>query len=554
MLAAQSAGQIASEGKTVTRALHGSESLYGQVPDQHLVMVPLAGAGGVRGYTAFYIETTRPGVLEERRDRLELSASLLSLYEMRLTLQRRQSDLGRLRASMEILATVNDQKKFTAAAMAVCNEISSRWQCLRVGLGLLKGRYVKLKALSDTEKFDRKTEAVQIMESAMEECVDQDLEILYPAPPEATYVCRSAKQLSTRLGPFQVLSLPLRSEGEVVGALSIERPREQEFTAEEVEALRLTCDLCTARLLDLEERDKWFGAKAAGATRKGAAVLVGAKHTWIKLLAIGIIALVLFAVLVKGDYNAEGGFVLEPTVSRVAPAKMKGLLKEVYVKPGSKVVAGETLLAELQTHELKSELGSAKLSLLGYQQTAEVHRRNGDLEKYQVAMSEVRRLELEIAELQRKIDLARIVTPIDGTVVEGDLEELIDKTIEKGQVLFRIASLSELRAEIAVPEDQIADVEAALREARREGEKLTGELAAARRPDDRVTFVVERIHPVATVKEQQNVFLVRARLQSAPEWLRPGMEGTAKIHIGREVYGYIWTRRLVNWIRMKLWW
>jgi hypothetical protein len=31
------------------------------------------------------------------------------------------------------------------------------------------------------------------------------------------------------------------------------------------------------------------------------------------------------------------------------------------------------------------------------------------------------------------------------------------------------------------------------------------------------------------------------------------MEGVAKIRIGRRTYAYLWTRKLVNWVRMKLW-
>ena len=59
---------------------------------------------------------------------------------------------------------------------------------------------------------------------------------------------------------------------------------------------------------------------------------------------------------------------------------------------------------------------------------------------------------------------------------------------------------------------------------------------------------------MAEVVEQQNVFKVRVRLKDKPEWMRPGMEGVAKIDVDRRLYASIWTRKLVNWIRMKLWW
>jgi len=35
--------------------------------------------------------------------------------------------------------------------------------------------------------------------------------------------------------------------------------------------------------------------------------------------------------------------------------------------------------------------------------------------------------------------------------------------------------------------------------------------------------------------------------------MRPGMEGLAKVEITKARYAWIWTHRLVNWVRMKLW-
>ena len=112
-----------------------------------------------------------------------------------------------------------------------------------------------------------------------------------------------------------------------------------------------------------------------------------------------------------------------------------------------------------------------------------------------------------------------------------------------GEVLFEVVQVEDLRAELSVPEDQIADVK----------ERMEGELATAMHPGRRVRFVVERINPVAEVSGGRNVFKVRVRLVGRQDWMLPRMEGSARIRVGRRSYGWLWTRRLVNWVRMKLW-
>jgi hypothetical protein len=58
---------------------------------------------------------------------------------------------------------------------------------------------------------------------------------------------------------------------------------------------------------------------------------------------------------------------------------------------------------------------------------------------------------------------------------------------------------------------------------------------------------------MAEVVNQRNVFKVRARLTETYPWMRPGMEGVAKVEVGEKHYAWVWTRKLNNWLRMKLW-
>ena len=63
---------------------------------------------------------------------------------------------------------------FTSAAMNLCNELAARSGATRVSIGWLKGRNVKVVALSHTEEFDKKQELIVTLQKVMEECLDQD--------------------------------------------------------------------------------------------------------------------------------------------------------------------------------------------------------------------------------------------------------------------------------------------------------------------------------------------------------------------------------------------
>ena len=541
--AAEVCPRVVRDGATAVRPVHGAEDLYGQPARQQLVMVPLRGERAVRGVAVFVVPVQADPALAAVRERLELTVGLLSLYEMRLLLQRRQADLGRLRTAMETLATAGTHDRFKGLAMALVNEIATRWQADRVSVGFLKGRYVHLTATSHTEKFSRKMQLVQDIEAAMEECLDQDIEVLHPSPKEATYVARAAGELARRHGAGHVLSMPLRHGGEPVAVLTLERPADAPFTVDEVESLRLASDLVTPRLADLEAHDRWFGARMAAAVRRTAAAVVGPKHTWIKVAVLVAVGLLAFMIFGKGTYKVEAPFVLEPITQQVVPAPFDGFLEAVHVEAPEQVVAGETVMAELETADLRMQLAEARAERATYQKQAAAARRDFKTVEAQIAEAQADQVSARIDLLQRHIGQARIVAPITGRVVSGDLKKRLGAPVKTGDVLFEVAPLEALRAELAVSEEDVADLEL--------GQE--GELATAGFPGRHFGFVVERITPVAQVEEQENVYKVRVRLKRLDPRMLSGMEGVAKVEIGERRYIWIWTRPIVRWVRMKLW-
>ncbi len=209
-------------------------------------------------------------------------------------------------------------------------------------------------------------------------------------------------------------------------------------------------------------------------------------------------------------------------------------------------------MAKLETVQLESELLTKHAELRAAMTEADIAQSEGKIAEAQVAQAQADMARAYIALLERKISEASITSPISGTIVSPSLERRIRGSVEIGEPMFEVAPIELLRAELSVSEDRIADVILAFDKAKSEGKELRGELATEGDPGRHIGFVVERINPVAEVEQDQNVFKVRVRLEET-SGTAPGMSGVAKIHVGRRIYAFIWTRKLVNWVRMKLW-
>eukprot|EP00752_Nemacystus_decipiens_P015226 g13559.t1 len=431
--------------------------------------------------------------------------------------------------------------------------VAEAWRASRVSVGFLSGQAVKVRGMSHTEDVIRKMQLVQDLEAAMEECVDQDSEVLVPQSETATTINREARRYTEKHGPTRLCVLPLRLDKEVVGAMAVQWPVDHDITPGEVESLRLTANLFTARLHQFHLDDQWIGARLARSMRKGVAAIVGPKHTWAKLTAIAASAFVAFLLFAKGNDTVDASFTVQTTKRQVITAPFAGTLLRVGegVEVDAAVVGvdaasgqGPSVLAVMDASELRVERAALDAELADYHAQADAARGEGDLSAVEVAMSNVSRVEAQARLLDFRIERSVLTSPMSGVVLEGDLRQRINGTLEKGEVVFEIAPLDALRAELRVPASRIGD----LRSRRANPENPSrGELASASHPGAFVGFVVERIEPEAEVVDGQNVFRVRVELDRVTDWLRPGVEGEARVHVARRSYGYLWTRDAVNW-------
>jgi len=523
--------------------LTDSEAASDQSTEGHVLMAQLHIMGVHQTVIAFCINNVGKKVIDKKIQTLQLTTSLINSTESRLLHQANVGGLSRLQQAMEVLSSMNRQDHFKSSLMALCNEIAAQWQCERVSIGFLQRQYIHVRAMSYTEDFSRKMKAVHDIESTMEECLDQDMEILHPLPEGTISINRSAENLARLYGPSTVLSLPLRRENEVFAVLTLERPLENTFSQDEIETIRLTCELTTARLSDLYQHGRWIGSTLAIKTKKFLAKLLGPEYTLTKLTVLLVFFALSFLIFAKGLFRVKSPFILEATHQQVIPAPFDGYIKSVDIEINHLVEQNKTTLATLDSAELLLQLAEAKAEKAGYLTQTAAAMRDRETAQAQVANANADKVSARIDLLNYKINQASLLSPITGIVIKGDLKQKIGAPVKTGDVLFEVSPLKSLRAELLVPEYEIYDIQT--------GQE--GYLATASYPGQKIKFIVERINPMAEVVNQRNIFKVRVHLTKTYPWMRPGMEGVAKISVGKRHYAWIWTRKIVNWIRMKLW-
>lgn len=491
---------------------------------------------------AFYLPDRSPAETKAATTLLRLVQDTPSLYQLQRSARDSQVALSHFTSVLDLMALLNSQQRYMAVAMTLCNEIASRHKCDRVCLGWREGDYVRLQAISHTEKFERKMEAVKALEQAMEESLDQDEMILWPRPDGDARVTRDHEKYAADHDIKNLCSVPLRINGQALGVITCERNGEP-FTEEEQRLLTLFSEMAVRRLGELKRTDRWFGARMALGTRDMLAKIVGVEHTWAKVIAV--LAAVGLAVLFFGkmNYRVEAPFILRTENVAILSAPFEGYIEEVPVQLGDPVPQRGVLL-KLDTRELLLQEAAAAADLDRFTREAEKARANNSLAEMRIAAAQAEQAQARLALVRHRLQEAAITAPFDGVVVEGDLKKRIGAPVKQGDVLFKVARTDRMYLECNVDERDVHEI----------SDAATGEIAFASQPKLKFPIKLQRIEPVAQTKDKENFYIVRCGFQSPVEsWWRPGMSGVAKINVGKRTFIWILTHQTIDFLRMFFW-
>jgi multidrug efflux pump subunit AcrA (membrane-fusion protein) len=270
--------------------------------------------------------------------------------------------------------------------------------------------------------------------------------------------------------------------------------------------------------------------------------MFGTDYLGAKLISLVAIGIFVFAFLAQWDYRVSASAILEGAVERVITSPEDGYIKDASARPGDIVEAGVTL-ATLDDRDLLLEklkwTGKQKQVSKEYREALATH----DLSQIGILRAQISQAEAQLEILELKLNRTVISSPISAVIVSGDYTRALGSPVERGQVLYKVSPLDDYRVVLQVDESDISEIAVGMQ----------GELTLSAAAEETFEIEVVKITPVSIAENGINYFQVEATLSSTPDFLRPGMQGIGKIDVGERQMLWVWSHKMVDWIRLKLW-
>lgn len=455
-----------------------------------------------------------------------------------------QNRFDRLSEVSDLLAVCLQESSFKASSLALVNELSTRFGCDRVSLGMERSGQIRVEALSNAARFDRKTLLVNQLRDAMEETLDHEELILISECDDAIKQGAVAhEELRKSLSSVAVCSVPLVDAGCVVGVLILEKPQGEAFSEEQVVLFESAGKMLGPILMLSQRNDLGVLQRTRMSLRRGMHAVFGPSHPGIRLLFLCLASLGLFLGFFQYEYRVAAKAHLQGAIQHAVVTPFDGFIAEAPVRAGDQVQEGD-LLFNLQDRELKLE------QIRWASEKAQAERRfrlalaDQDPSGMRIAQSQIDQAQSQLALADDQLERANLRAPFDGLVVSGDLSQRLGSPVQMGDVLFEIAPLDSYRVVLEVNEADIAHLQV--------GQK--GWLSLSGLPGERIPLEVQKLTPVSVAEGGHNFFRVEASLlEKDNNALRPGMEGIGKIETGERSLFWILTHRISNWFSLAFW-
>ena len=455
-----------------------------------------------------------------------------------------KKDAGeRIGSAMEVLATSLRHSKLQQTLFELANHFARQLKASRVALGLVTDGAVKVKALSNAAWFEKNASVVKLYKSAMQDAVERASAIHYQREQDnASQLTANHARLANESGALVICSQPLMLGADCIGVISLERNDNLAFSDDDIAWLETVCMLLPNVIEQKRRAERSYRAHLADDLRLFFKRMFGPRHLLLKSAAGLSVLFLALMVLVEMDYRVSAKTVIEGEVQRSLVAPFESFVVASHVRPGDNVKRGQ-VLAELEDRDLLLEQHKWQSEREQYTRRVREAMANHELAEVQVLSAQEQQAQAQLALVNDRLSRVKVLAPFDGTVISGDLSQLIGSPVETGKKLLEIAPLQAYRVVLQIDEREMRHIKFG----------QTGTLVIAGIVGDPLPFNVSKVTPVASAADGRNFFRVEAHLNQVPVKLRPGMEGVGKVSVGKQRLWWILTHSFTDWLRLTLW-
>lgn len=430
-------------------------------------------------------------------------------------------------------------------AFNITNTLRNKLGGELVALGLVSGRRVRIISISGLDDVSRRSPGVVCIQAAMEECLDfgravsGDIDASDDQPAPAYRLHRQWRQSARGAS---VASIPLMAGDKCVAVLSLRRRADKPLRADELEQIKTTVEPYAGALLLVRAARRSVLRHVRDALHERVAAFAQPERHALRI-AVGVVLVAatwfFFGTL---NYDVAVPCVVTPAEVRHVSMPLDGTLAAARAIAGDRVRAGD-VLCELDRREPELQAGELRAQLAVCQQDRQRAMAAAAPVEARLAEANEHLAQAKLRIVERRLEQTLVRSPIDGVVVNGDMRTRVGAVLPQGTPLFEVAPLSNWRLELRAPQTIAADL----------SRDITGRFANHARPEVTQPFRLTHVRPRPEPHEGRNVYIAEGEIAVDTDWMRPGMEGLAKVHLGRRAVWWVTLHRAIDYLRLNFW-